>query len=199
MKVCASLDPQGGPRNEQLQQRSGRREGRTQHDRAHEPAETAATGSASEHDLIILSYLSTTAGSAAKAILRMPPAQYCHRSRLSVCFTPRANGGGGFCPRHRRTMESNDFDGAMRQKERVRAPRRRQVPENEDEESVRRTSQVPPCRVPLSDTCCVVAECACWRRQEVRMGRHGHAGRGCCRRATARAPSPGRGGRGHGE
>ena len=32
-------------------------------------------------------------------------------------------------------MESNDFDGAMRQKERVRAPRRRQVQENEDEES----------------------------------------------------------------
>ena len=50
MKVCASLDPQGGPRNEQLQQRSGRREGRTQHDRAHAPAQTAATGGASEHD-----------------------------------------------------------------------------------------------------------------------------------------------------
>lgn len=49
-------------------------------------------------------------------------------------------------------MESNDFDGAMRQKERVRAPRRRQVQENEDEESVRRTSQVPPCPAPLSDT-----------------------------------------------
>lgn len=32
-------------------------------------------------------------------------------------------------------MESNDFDGAMRQKERVRAPRRRQAQENEDEES----------------------------------------------------------------
>ena len=30
--------------DEQLQQRSGRREGRTQHDRAHEPAPTAATG-----------------------------------------------------------------------------------------------------------------------------------------------------------
>ena len=49
-------------------------------------------------------------------------------------------------------MESNDFDGAMRQKERVRAPRRRQVQENEDEESVRRTSQLPPCPAPLSDT-----------------------------------------------
>jgi hypothetical protein len=36
--------------DEQLQQRSGRREGRTQHDRAHEPAPTAATGGASEHD-----------------------------------------------------------------------------------------------------------------------------------------------------
>ena len=41
-------------------------------------------------------------------------------------------------------MESNDFDGAMRQKERVRAPRRRQAQENEDEESVSRTSQAPP-------------------------------------------------------
>jgi hypothetical protein len=36
--------------DEQLQQRSGRREGRTQHDRAHEPAPTAATAGASEHD-----------------------------------------------------------------------------------------------------------------------------------------------------
>ena len=39
-----------GSNDEQLQQRSGRREGRTQHDRAHEPAPTAATGGASEHD-----------------------------------------------------------------------------------------------------------------------------------------------------
>ena len=37
---------------------------------------------------------------------------------------------------HRTVMESNEFDGAMRQKGRVRAPRRRQVQENEDEDSV---------------------------------------------------------------
>lgn len=34
-------------------------------------------------------------------------------------------------------MESNDFDGAMRKKEVVRPRRRRQVEENEDEDSVR--------------------------------------------------------------
>jgi hypothetical protein len=51
--------------DEQLQLRSGRREGRTQHDRAHEPAPTAGTGGASEHDSGIASartsiYLSIT-------------------------------------------------------------------------------------------------------------------------------------------
>lgn len=51
----------------------------------------------------------------------------------------------------------------------------------------------------LTRTCRVVAECTCGRRQEVRMGRYGHASRGRCRRAAARAPSPGRGGRGHRE
>eukprot|EP00964_Phaeocystis_antarctica_P079676 scaffold49657_cov65-Phaeocystis_antarctica.AAC.4 len=73
---------------------------------------------------------------------------------MHVCpqVSPQNIGGVPPTAESRGLMESNDFDGAMRQKERVRAPRRRQVQENEDEESVRRTSQLPPCPAPLSDT-----------------------------------------------
>ena len=41
------------------------------------------------------------------------------------------------------SMESNEYDGAFKKKEPVRAPRRRQPVPDEDEESVRRAAASP--------------------------------------------------------